>query len=473
LNSAEPLKLSKDAVRLAIRGPDGRCADSVLEPETSVFAGAGSNCGIRLTGAEVSPAHCLFRHVAGRICVMDWCSLSGTFVNGERIQSEAEVVAGDEIRVGEYTICPQVSVPEGTESGPKTSAERGAQLGDDQSSPKATQLDDAPSRTTSSPPEPPRGQGLAQPATPRSQAAAGPETVEANVPGPAAPQTQDVIALLQAEVEQLQLELADRDARLAEMTTWSNECGAPGIRDDAQSPEMEALAERLEELLDELEKSDERVVVLEEQRRLTEEACEAEREERRQLDAWINEIERRVAQRDREREAENQSLRHRVDELVAERSRLEQQLKVAGHQGQPGQGEAQLMQALRDENARLRQRVDQTDAARLQLEKKLRDAQQRSDSETLSATVDKALREERIRMAQQRAELARQQAKLLQLKTELDQRLARDRESLSEGDTRLRAFRDHLREIHQNEQQARREGGLVNRLTRLWNRLEG
>jgi hypothetical protein len=93
--------------------------------------------------------------------------------------------------------------------------------------------------------------------------------------------------------------------------------------------------------------------------------------------------------------------------------------------------------------------------------------------ETPAATVDKVLREERIRMAQQRADLARQRTKLLELQSELEQRLARDKKSLDDGDTRLRAFRDHLREIHETEQRARKENSIVNRLARLWNRLDG
>jgi hypothetical protein len=155
------------------------------------------------------------------------------------------------------------------------------------------------------------------------------------------------------------------------------------------------------------------------------------------------------------------------------RTHLEEQLKTASAQAEPDEAHHQLLQTLRDENTKLRQRIEDSTAARVQLEEKLRDLEHRGTPEATAATIDAALREERIRMAQERAELARQRTKLLELQSELEKRTTRDDKSLTESDTRLRAFRDHLREIHEDEQRERKENTLANRLSRLWKRLDG
>lgn len=290
---------------------------------------------------------------------------------------------------------------------------------------------------------------------------------------PVASPQEEMILLLQAEVEQLQLDLAERDARLSEAMAWGNECSTAGNLDAGKSSEAEELALRLDELLDELQCCDEQVKVLEEQRRLMEEACEAEREERRQLEAWVNQIELRVAQRDQEKNAENENLRRRLEEATEARSRLEEQIKEASSQTKADRAHTRLLQTLRDENAQLRRRLEETGTARLQLENRLREVERQAAPENGAANVDNVLREERIRMAQERAELARQRTKLLDLQSELEQRSARNEKSLNDSDTRLRAFRDHLREIHEDEQRTRKENSLVSRISRLWNRLEG
>jgi pSer/pThr/pTyr-binding forkhead associated (FHA) protein len=465
-------KPEQSIVRLVVHGPNGNRLNVGLNTGSSLLVGSGENCGLRLAGNMISPVHCLLRQIDNQVRVMDWRSVSGTFINGKRIESEITVASGDEIRIGEYSISLDVSPPDGALSEHRKSSEQDAGKGDDQPLPSRTEPQGARQRTSASVAKPTR-QATLPPPTAISSKPSSVSGVAAGEQAPVASQQQEMISLLQAEVEQLQLELVERDARLAEAMAWDNECSTAGRLDAEESSETEALANRLDELLDELQSGDERIAVLEEQRRLTEEACEAEREERRQLDAWVNEIELRVAQRDQEREAENQGLRRRLEEATDARSRLEKQLQNAISPDEPGGAPTELLQTLRDENGRLQRRIEEADIARLQLENKVRDMQRQDAPETPAATVDAVLREERIRMAQERATLARQRTKLLELQSELEQRLAKDEKSLDEGDTRLRAFRDHLREIHENEQRARKENSLVNRLARLWNRLDG
>ena len=50
-------------------------------------------------GEGVSRLHCTLERVDGRTRVRDH-SRYGTFVNGERVQGEAELGAGDRLRVG-------------------------------------------------------------------------------------------------------------------------------------------------------------------------------------------------------------------------------------------------------------------------------------------------------------------------------------------------------------------------------------
>ena len=70
---------------------------------------------------------------------------------------------------------------------------------------------------------------------------------------------QETFDILRAEVEQLQLEVAERDAQLAEALATKRE--AEPTLDEAT---VTNLMERLEEMLDELDRSDERTGTLEE-----------------------------------------------------------------------------------------------------------------------------------------------------------------------------------------------------------------
>jgi hypothetical protein len=81
---------------------DGR-AHAIPEKGLEIGFGPGPGDGRRIslggTGEGISRYHCTLARVGGRALVRDH-SRYGTFVNGERVQGESELGAGDRLRVG-------------------------------------------------------------------------------------------------------------------------------------------------------------------------------------------------------------------------------------------------------------------------------------------------------------------------------------------------------------------------------------
>jgi pSer/pThr/pTyr-binding forkhead associated (FHA) protein len=79
---------------------EGR-AHAIVEQPIVVGFGAGEGRRIALAGAGsgISRTHCTLVRENGRAVVRDH-SRYGTFVNGERVAGEAELGAGDRLRVG-------------------------------------------------------------------------------------------------------------------------------------------------------------------------------------------------------------------------------------------------------------------------------------------------------------------------------------------------------------------------------------
>jgi chromosome segregation ATPase len=263
-------------------------------------------------------------------------------------------------------------------------------------------------------------------------------------------------------LEQLQLELAERDARLAELTENHAE---PLDSVDVESSDLLA---RLDELLDELTRADERASELERLLEAAEEACRAEREERRQLEAWVEDIERRVGQREADFQADNQLLRNRLEEARAEQGKLEEQLRNVVH----ASGSESARQAVAEMQQRCKELQGQLEtlaAEKASLQARLAERQAMQSEGWQQSQLEEALREERIRLAQQQAELARRRAEMATAQAQLE---SPGHGGRSEIDQRVKAFREHLREIHSLEQRERTERGLAARLGKLWKRLE-
>ncbi|MCI0358430.1 MAG: FHA domain-containing protein [Planctomycetaceae bacterium] len=69
-------------------------------PETIFLIGRDDQCHLRPHCPRVSRKHCAIATWAGKVRVRDLQSRNGTYLNGERIQGEAAVRNGDQLRVG-------------------------------------------------------------------------------------------------------------------------------------------------------------------------------------------------------------------------------------------------------------------------------------------------------------------------------------------------------------------------------------
>jgi predicted nucleic acid-binding Zn-ribbon protein len=320
---------------------------------------------------------------------------------------------------------------------------------------------------------------------------------------------EDTISLLQQEIERLENELAvlrDEAATRGEL-----DATIPLRRDrDEIEPADDP---KLEELRGELAERDAMVVFLLDQVRLMEEAEVAQRAEWEQLNRWVAEVEKRVESRDRDDgtiEAELESAR-----LEADAARRESEAARRAWEARK--------RALEDEVERLRSHLaelasDATGSARAsealdgeidKLRTELAAAIDRAaNAETLLEELDRVranLDETRQSLAAAHDEIDRvrieHQAEVASIRAaraidalaakpveingsnadsdEGSERLLndpngeRDRalaHNMTSVDERIRAFRQHLREVHDQETVERKNRGLSARLSRLWSR---
>ncbi len=269
------------------------------------------------------------------------------------------------------------------------------------------------------------------------------------------PFQEEMIDLLRSEVTQLQTEVTQRDARIQELSAELGGAGdGPGV---VSEDEVTGLCARLEDLLAELEQKDHELSALQSHLRVAEEATDAEQEERRQLESWLSEIEERISQRDAEWEASLSSLQSRLAQAQDERREAETSAGAAS--GDP------RVEALQRVVSTLREEKDQL-LGELEAEReKVRHLERELEDERNSES-----RRESVEMCQERAELARQRFELEKLKRELEEQRA-----VEGSDLRIKALRDHLKEVHTKEEREREERyqkSLAGRVARLWNRLD-
>ena len=281
--------------------------------------------------------------------------------------------------------------------------------------------------------------------------------------------------LLRMEVEQLRFELADRDRVIAELKSQrdADSSGSP-----IDHEETLKLVNRLEELLDELKASDQRVHSLEELLRLSDQATQAEQEERRQLENWVGEIEVRVEQHDAEKQAEIERLNSMLDESKSRLRQAHGQLKqmLAAQESESGAGVSdEARQLIQQCRGQIEQLQDQLAAAQAENEElKARPAASPEDTQAREqlSELQQQLAELQVSSSRERAEMARKHAELERMRDELQEKLSSARE-IGQGDSRIKAMREHLREIHEQEKQQReedRQSSLGGRIARLLSR---
>jgi chromosome segregation ATPase len=225
----------------------------------------------------------------------------------------------------------------------------------------------------------------------------------------------------------------------------------------------------VDDLLDELAEHDERVSTLQELLETAEMQNQAEQEERNCLETWVGEIEKRIGQRESEWQAEQDSLRERLEEAIEQRDQFQQQLHAAAKRfGNGVTSEVvpdEALKKLQTENAELREQAELATKKSTALAKQLkRFENENSDS----------IQAERAELAKQKAEVSRLRFQLSKQLQELDQAPPAKDQPDREFAYKLQTLRDHLREIHEEEKKEREAKGesLLTRISGLWKRVD-
>jgi FHA domain len=446
-----------DSISLSYVDHMGRPVNFLLAPGKSVFAGVAKNCSLQLSGADISAIHCRISFDGQSIKVFDWMSASGTFVEGQRIEGEVEVPAGSAIQLGDQTLRilsnGDFSSIEITNRLPHEKIRVGEV--DKENSPLSTV---APSKRVEAIHI---GQDL---------------TVELN-------ETATENFILDVFEVDMQIQQPIPHSTNSHDEPWAQEATEdPAFSDWIQDSLVElpdqngrtfnqdedhglvaSMESRIRDLLNEAEQSDRRIAVLEDLLLAGESAQAAQVEERQCLEAWLQDIERKFGEREAEHLAEVESAQRLVREGQAEIQLLHQRLVKAS--SMPS-GHTEVLTTL-----------EELRVTNLHLQDQLRDSQERCrelEQQVASASPDHPhlgeLRAEMAVLAHERAELARQRHELV---NQLTQAGTVQKEASSEDQEmacRIRTLREHLREIHHQEQNTKSANSFTSRLSNLWHR---
>lgn len=511
--------LSVRSLTMCMRGPGGEFEQTELSPGTLLVIGTSRGCRLRLTDPQASAMHCTVTWNAGCLTIRDWDTELGTTVNGESVQTEIQVAIPAVIQIGGSRIEIQDSRARSSETGiapPVPDRAPATQTADVPTTPandSASGFDE-----DNTPPEPafPTSAWETNPlidepfALPNLDDASDQEqtqwanqedtilleladathsdTTGAGVSSQPAYETED---LLRAEIELLQSELLDRDTQLAELrdglgSNLPTFDASHATTSEEHEAELEQLTNRMEQLLDELEQADLRTRLLEDQLQSIEQLRTAERAEYDAVVAWIDEIEQRFGEREAAWEAEREALEQRVAQFVDGTTREmdpQNPLDSPSDNGRPLEGivtePERCPEAAVHELKELRQKYRQVAELARNLKEERDNLAQRleqpgaHDVASGEPNQSTAGRQETLEIAQARAELAREQTALLRLKEDFERKRMLAEQQTDSADQRVRAFREHLREVHATQEQQRKDSSLANRLSRLWRRLEG
>lgn len=437
--------------RLVVHYPDGSAATVHLRDGQTLSVGTDDLSDIYTPDDTVAATHCVLSVNSGIVFLRDCYSAAGTFVNGETVR-EVRLTDSAEITVGATRLSlslnkaqqPAISPPEDTAQCAKAEEPVDATSESDESH--------NPPHDTPSP-----FQVIDDLQYELAQARAEIQVLESRLVDATSvrssateedPYQAEMIQLLQAEVLDLQAALAeneqaaDSDARVYEPA------------DCLPTDEAEGLVTRLEELLAELDERDHQVATLTELLNSAEETSRAEKEEREQIDNWLSELEQRFGSREQEWQAEREQLQQALADMTAERNRAELAVN-ADTSNTKLEACQQIMAGLREAAEEQREKLRES-------EDTIADLRKRLESVRYSQT-----REEQMLLAEEKAEIARQKQELetaRQRATEIRQ---------NDATLKMQAFRQHLNEIHEQEQREKEERKLSNRIARLWRRMDG
>ncbi len=389
------------AAILEVVEANGHTFQYTLREEASVFVGSSSTCGLRLDGKGVEDIHCMLLSSGGQLRVHGWHTGSTT-LNGEVISEESEVRPGDRLEIGEHQIVFGVAAPM-----PSTEPHAEPIPIDTPASIQPATVSDESSKETSIPSRP-LGRSEVETVAMHDFDFNPVEDLQAFEQSVANSETSDLHEILQIEVEQLRMELAHRDAQLAELQNQETDGFEIGPDDESTV----RLVNRLEDLLEELEDSDRRSLELEQLLRLSDEATRAEREEREHLESWMQEIENRVSQRESESEAQLERLQCKLDETRTQLEQSEDQVRRVLHTepGDNGTCDDSRVVELQKQNADLESRwrnlSEESESLRDQLENS--DALENALAET--TRLEQQMLQMEVDTSRERAELTREKS---------------------------------------------------------------
>jgi hypothetical protein len=306
----------------------------------------------------------------------------------------------------------------------------------------------------------------------------------------AGPDDNDTIALLQEEIARLEDEIRARDEAAAAERRELRRAATQPARDDAAE-------RRIARLTEEIAGRDETIALLLEQARLAEEAEAASRAEWDQLNLWVQEVERRVAGRAepsadvaaeleaarRTSDALRQSLERDQRSWEVQRAALVAEVeRLRGKFTQvAGESDATIaaLRALEHENQQLREafhELSRTAVPSHEMDAIVAELQDVRRERDAAAQEAQRLRDDRQRQHNEheaalnalRSQLARESQRRQEDHVKLAASLAVGGDPQLDPDQRIRAFREHLKEIHRDEADQRMKQGLVARLSRLW-----
>lgn len=487
---------------LFVDRPQGEPIAMALEVNNSLFAGSGSNCKIVLEGNIVQPIHCMFWMNEKRVVrVQDWNTEVGISVNGQTVSAETVLNSGDELdiggnrivlvlsrdvhqRISDHFANPEILTERTNDpsaNGPSIPSTEPVELTDEVVVELSvdTDLDSliVESEAENHESSPSEFTGY------QYDVLADLDEVEMDEGDLTSPFRAEVsgfegsggfneldneeLELLRIEVDQLRFELAEHDAQLVS----DGERNGDAEPDSEENDQTAQLVNRLEDLLEELQASDDRVRGLEDMLRASDQATQAERDERQQLESWVTEIEQRVAERESESEAELGRVKNRLVETVARHKQTQVQLKkvLQFQGGAPGNNSSDLISKFREQIEDLEKNLEASRQENDQFLRQGSGSDQEAEAQEAFRQMEQKLLQQQVETSRERAEMSRQRAELERLKGELESKL-RTEKNTGNGDAQLREMRQHLREIHEEEKLEREEkrqrslGGRISRL---------
>ncbi len=430
---------------LNFRGREQQSTRRLVDGE-EILIGSDDNADIQLACPDVSSMHCIVGGRRGLVVVRDCYSATGTFVDGVRV-SELQLSSSATIRVGSVTISVVLHSVNEQSTHPLYSPNAGRNsvnsrpLQNTFNSVSADELNELKIQL--------------------SEANAELEVLRERMSFTAQDATSsedsfrdEMIELLRNEVLELQAALAMHSQSTSPAVLPSRVSPEPDNADILTTAEAQRLIERLETLLQELTQRDEHIALLTGLLQSAEEANRAEQEERKQLNQWVSGIEKRIGLREQEWQAERNQLKENIQSLELARNRAE---VIAASDTDSARMEAiqKVLSAIREENTSLRQQLAEAESRCEVLRKELQDNPQAD------------LRDEAIRLSQERAELAR-----LRHDLEVSRTTNGKPNESTDANLKFRALRQHLQDMHEQEQKSKSEVKLGGRIARLWSLLD-